>query len=78
MSDDIDRTDELLDMVRDDSRQEAAHNGSLLGEMFNGAWLDVQTFAPLEYAVPGIIPEGFGVLAAPPKPAKAGTSAASA
>ena len=70
MSDDIDRTDELLDMVRDDSRQEAAHNGSLLGEMFNGAWLDVQTFAPLEYAVPGIIPEGFGVLAAPPKTGK--------
>jgi len=38
--------------------------------MFNGAWLDQQEFLPLEYAVPGIIPEGFGVLAAPPKTGK--------
>lgn len=43
---------------------------SLLIDMFNGAWLDQQHFAPLEYAVPGIIPEGFGVLAAPPKTGK--------
>jgi hypothetical protein len=43
---------------------------SLLAGMFNGAWLDQKEFPPLEYAVPGIIPEGFGVLAAPPKTGK--------
>jgi AAA domain len=45
-------------------------DASLLTGMFNGAWLDQQEFLPLEYAVPGIIPEGFGVLAAPPKTGK--------
>ncbi|MFZ1382342.1 MAG: AAA family ATPase [Scrofimicrobium sp.] len=32
-----------------------------------GAWLDEQVFAPLQWAVPGIIPEGFGLLVGPPK-----------
>src|SRR5262249_49285820 len=62
MTDDIDRTDELLDMQREDARAEALRDGSLLADMFNGTWLDAQHFPPLEYAVPGIIPEGFGVL----------------
>jgi hypothetical protein len=70
MNDDIDRTHELLDLYAEDQRQEAMRNGSLLADMFNGTWLDAQTFPPLEYAVPGIIPEGFGVLAAPPKTGK--------
>jgi RecA-family ATPase len=38
--------------------------------MRDGAWLDAQSFPPLEYAVPGIIPEGFGLLVAPPKAGK--------
>jgi hypothetical protein len=38
-----------------------------LAAMFDGAWLDNQQFRPLQYAVPGIIPEGQGILAAPPK-----------
>lgn len=42
----------------------------VLAEMFNGAWLDTQEFPPLEYAVPGIIPEGFGLLVSPPKAGK--------
>lgn len=42
----------------------------LLAEMRDGAWLDAQRFPPLEYAVPGIIPEGLGLLAAPPKAGK--------
>jgi RecA-family ATPase len=66
----IDRSDELLEMYAEDQRHDATRNGSLLGDMFNGTWLDAQTFPPLEYAVPGIIPEGFGVLAAPPKTGK--------
>ena len=42
----------------------------ILAGMRNGTWLDAQEFPPLEYAVPGIIPEGFGVLVAPPKAGK--------
>ncbi|ORB16876.1 hypothetical protein BST37_05885 [Mycobacterium noviomagense] len=38
--------------------------------MFTGAWLDTQEFPPLSYAVPGIIPEGFGLLVSPPKAGK--------
>ena len=36
----------------------------------DGAWLDEQQFAPLEYAVPGIVPEGMGLLVGPPKKGK--------
>jgi RecA-family ATPase len=43
---------------------------SLLAGMRDGAWLDAQEFPPLQYAVPGIIPEGFGLLVAPPKAGK--------
>ncbi|MGV0695598.1 AAA family ATPase, partial [Mycobacterium paraintracellulare] len=34
------------------------------------AWLDQQTFPPLEWIVEGILPEGMGLLAAPPKAGK--------
>lgn len=60
---DIDRGDEYREMYADE-------NTDVLAEMFNGAWLDTQEFPPLEYAVPGIIPEGFGLLIAPPKAGK--------
>jgi ribosomal protein L37E len=43
---------------------------SLLDGMRNGAWLDSQHFPPVEYAVPGIVPEGFGLIVAPPKAGK--------
>lgn len=43
---------------------------SLLADMRDGEWLDAQTFDPLEYAIPGIIPEGLGLLVAPPKAGK--------
>lgn len=43
---------------------------SLLGGMVSGDWLDAQDFPPLAYAVPGIIPEGFGLLVGPPKAGK--------
>lgn len=50
--------------------QSAGDHADPLAEMFNGAWLDSQQFPPLEYAVAGIIPEGFGLLVAPPKAGK--------
>ena len=34
------------------------------------AWLDGQEFSPLEWMVEGILPEGMGLLAAPPKAGK--------
>lgn len=32
-----------------------------------GDWLDAQTFPPLQWAVPGVVPEGFGLIVGPPK-----------
>ena len=43
---------------------------SMLSGMRSGSWLDQQEFPPLEYSVPGIIPEGFGLIVAPPKAGK--------
>ncbi len=43
-------------------------NGSgLLGGLRTGDWLDAQDFPPLQYAVPGVVPEGFTLLAGAPK-----------
>lgn len=41
-----------------------------LAELRTGDWLDRQTFPPLRYAVPGIVPEGLTVLVGPPKVGK--------
>ncbi|KXX59773.1 hypothetical protein AZG88_06730 [Rhodococcus sp. LB1] len=38
--------------------------------MVNGAWLDSQDFPDLEWSVNGVVPEGFGLLVAPPKAGK--------
>lgn len=40
---------------------------SRLGSMVSARWLMAQTFPPVEYVVPGLIPEGLTLLAAPPK-----------
>lgn len=42
----------------------------LLRGLRTGTWLDRQKFAPLSYAVPGLIPEGFMLLIGPPKAGK--------
>ena len=42
----------------------------LLSRVRTGSWLDAQTFPPLSWAVPGIVPEGFGLLTGPPKVGK--------
>lgn len=46
-------------------RQE--NGGSPLAGLRSGAWLDAQTFAPIRYAVPGILPEGSTLMVGPPK-----------
>lgn len=38
-----------------------------LARIKSGQWLDTQTFPALQWAVPGIIPEGYGLLVGPPK-----------
>lgn len=44
---------------------------SVLGRLAqDGAWLDQQRFPQLEYAVEGLIPEGLGLVVAPPKKGK--------
>ena len=40
---------------------------SRLSEMVSAKWLMAQRFPPVEYVVPGVIPEGLTLLAAPPK-----------
>lgn len=60
---DLDRSDELRELWAQDEPDP-------LAAMFNGAWLDTQLFPALEYSVPGILPEGFGLLVAPPKAGK--------
>jgi hypothetical protein len=39
-------------------------------ELRDGAWLDGQRFPPLTYTVPGLMPAGLGIIAAPPKAGK--------
>ena len=39
-------------------------------ELHDGAWLDGQDFPPLAYNVPGLMPAGLGIIAAPPKAGK--------
>lgn len=51
--------------VLDDARAE--QKAHLLARVRSLAWLDAQTFPPLQWAVPGLIPEGFGLLVGPPK-----------
>jgi hypothetical protein len=46
---------------------EGEQSAGLLAELRNGEWLDRQTFPPLKYAVPGVIPEGSTLLVGPPK-----------
>jgi hypothetical protein len=45
-------------------------SGSLLEGTRYGDWLSEQTFAPLCFAVPDIVPAGFTLLAGPPKAGK--------
>ena len=39
----------------------------ILDYVITGDWLDAQEYPPVRFAVPGLIPEGFGLLTGPPK-----------
>lgn len=47
--------------------RDTGDHGELLHGLRTGRWLDAQTFPPLSYVVPGVIPEGFTLLVGPPK-----------
>ncbi|MFI6331902.1 AAA family ATPase [Micromonospora chersina] len=51
-----------------EEREEAI--AQLLAGIRDGAWLDAQEFPPVQWAVPGLIPEGFTILIGPPKAGK--------
>jgi AAA domain len=43
---------------------------SVVYELRDGPWLNAQQFPPLRYTVPGLMPAGLGIIAAPPKAGK--------
>jgi hypothetical protein len=55
------------EQTRKTSLEEDVTVPSFLGGMVTGAWLDAQDFPPLEWSIPGVVPEGFGLLVGPPK-----------
>jgi len=52
---------------QDQTDKAAATTQALLAGIRDGAWLDAQTFPPLRYAIPDLLPEGFALLVGPPK-----------
>src|SRR5687768_13596808 len=50
-----------------DVTEELSPEPDLLAALRTGAWLDAQTFPPLEYVVPGMIPEGLTLTVGAPK-----------
>lgn len=53
---------EIIDATDDEDNAD-----SLLRLVRNGDWLDAQDFPPLAWAIPGLVPEGFGLFTGPPK-----------
>ncbi|WP_142006299.1 AAA family ATPase [Rhodococcus qingshengii] len=65
----VSRTDDGTSCVVDDQEPEF-DSSRVLDGMVDGAWLDAQHFPPLQWSVQGIVPEGFGLIVAPPKAGK--------
>lgn len=58
-----------IDRIRRQDEIDAA--GDLLAaRLRNGTWLDSEEFPPLRWTIDGVIPEGFGLIVAPPKAGK--------
>jgi hypothetical protein len=56
-------------LTSDNDTSDSSDAGSKY-ELRDGAWLDGQQFPPLRYTVPGLMPAGLGIIAAPPKAGK--------
>ncbi len=61
---------EKLEAEESSTAEPPSRADELLRAVRDGAWLDGQTFPPLRYAVPGLLPEGFTLLIGPPKAGK--------
>jgi len=55
------------DVVSDDPELTPTVPSSLLDKLKTGDWLDAQDFPPLAWAIPGLVPEGFGLITGAPK-----------
>ncbi|GAB3075401.1 hypothetical protein GCM10027053_46390 [Intrasporangium mesophilum] len=64
---DADQYDENGDRI---DQNGAAVRRLLADRVVDGAWLDEQDFPPLHWTVPGLVPEGFGLLTGSPKVGK--------
>jgi hypothetical protein len=53
-----------------DTQDTGTEGRDLLAGIRTGDWLDSQTFPPLRYSVPGVVPEGLSLLVGPPKAGK--------
>lgn len=62
MSDDYGSADDY-----DENGQPVNGDAALLALVKTGDWLDAQVFPPTAWAVPGLIPEGFGLFTGAPK-----------
>jgi hypothetical protein len=58
------------DALTSDSDTSDSSDSGVDYELRDGTWLDGQQFAPLTYNVPGLLPAGLGIIAAPPKAGK--------
>jgi hypothetical protein len=58
---------DLEERIHEAEHRDGTGNAGLLRGLRTGDWLDAQDFPPLEYAIPGVIPEGFSMLAGAPK-----------
>jgi hypothetical protein len=61
-----------LRVAREAQRRDADEQAAAGPEVVirSGAWLSAQRFAPVEWAVPGLVPEGVTILGGPPKGGK--------
>lgn len=54
----------------DEVAPEAMRDDPLLADLHTGGWLGAQEFLPLEWVVPGVVPEGASILVGGPKVGK--------
>jgi hypothetical protein len=64
------RLSENPDPLTSDNGGSDTSDSGVKYELRDGPWLDAQQFPPLQYNVPGLMPAGLGIIAAPPKAGK--------
>jgi hypothetical protein len=67
---DVPPPDQPPDEDETDATEPSAHDILRQAGMVSAAELDRKKFPPMQWHVPGLVPEGFGLLVAPPKAGK--------